>query len=90
MATATLPGTWLLVVPAGLAEGEVTTSIRQGFEKHGARVVPVAVAADTDTDGIAQALLGALDGESEVGVMSLLALDEEPWAGSRWSRRASR
>ncbi|WJD95170.1 type I polyketide synthase [Streptomyces antimycoticus] len=81
VATATLSGTWLLVVPAGLAEGEVTTSIRQGFEKHGARVVPVAVAADTDTDGLAQALLGALDGESEVGVMSLLALDEEPCAG---------
>nr|AUO16400.1 polyketide synthase [Streptomyces sp. IMB7-145] len=81
VATATLPGTWLLVVPAGLAEGEVTTSIRQGFEKHGSRVVPVAVTADTDTDGLAQALLGALDGESEVGVMSLLALDEEPCAG---------
>ncbi|EXU61656.1 polyketide synthase, partial [Streptomyces sp. PRh5] len=81
LATVSLPGTWLLVVPAGLADGDVTTSISQGFEKHGARVVPVAVAADADTDGLAQALLGALDGESEVGVMSLLALDEEPYAG---------
>ncbi|WP_344599101.1 SDR family NAD(P)-dependent oxidoreductase, partial [Streptomyces violaceusniger] len=81
LATVSLPGTWLLVVPAGLADGDVTTSISQGFEKHGARVVTVAVAADADTDGLAQALLGALDGESEAGVMSLLALDEEPYAG---------
>ncbi|WP_143677985.1 type I polyketide synthase, partial [Streptomyces rhizosphaericus] len=81
LATVSLPGTWLLVVPAGLADGDVTTSISQGFEKHGARVVPVAVAADADTDGLARALLGALDGESEFGVMSLLALDEEPYAG---------
>ncbi|WP_211831235.1 type I polyketide synthase [Streptomyces indonesiensis] len=81
LATVSLPGTWLLVVPTGLADGDVTTSISQGFEKHGARVVPVAVAADADTDGLARALLGALDGESEFGVMSLLALDEEPYAG---------
>ncbi|AGP52561.1 polyketide synthase [Streptomyces rapamycinicus NRRL 5491] len=78
LAAGSLSGTWLLVVPAGLADSGVTTSIRQGFEKYGARAVPVAVAADTDPDGLARALLGALDGESEVGVLSLLGLDEEP------------
>ncbi|MBO3679553.1 type I polyketide synthase [Streptomyces sp. NEAU-YJ-81] len=78
LATGSLSGTWLLVVPAGLADSDVTTSIRHGFEKYGARAVPVAVAADTDADGLARALLAALDGESEVGVLSLLGLDEEP------------
>ncbi|WP_413104902.1 type I polyketide synthase [Streptomyces sp. Inha503] len=79
-ATGSLSGTWLLVVPAGLADSDVTTSIRHGFEKYGARAVPVAVAADTDADGLARALLAALDGESEVGVLSLLGLAEEPLA----------
>ncbi|WP_425274400.1 type I polyketide synthase [Streptomyces zinciresistens] len=71
-------GTWLLVVPAGLADSDVTTSIGQGIGKHGARVVLVAVAADTDPDGLTRALLGALDGETGISVLSLLALDEEP------------
>ncbi|MFF5587888.1 type I polyketide synthase [Streptomyces hygroscopicus] len=75
-----LTGTWLLVVPAALADSDVTTSIRHGFEKHGARVVPVVVAADTDTEGLVKALLGALDGASEARVVSLLALAEEPLA----------
>ncbi|MBI0292987.1 SDR family NAD(P)-dependent oxidoreductase, partial [Streptomyces sp. PRKS01-29] len=78
MTSGSLSGTWLLVVPAGLADSDVTASVRHGFEKHGARVVPVAVAAATDTDGLSRALLGALDGESEIGVLSLLGLDEEP------------
>ncbi|MFH8808729.1 type I polyketide synthase [Streptomyces hygroscopicus] len=80
MATGSLSGTWLLVVPAGLADSDVTTSIRHGFEKYGARAVPVPVAADTDPDGLVRALLGALEGESEVGVLSLLGLAEEPLA----------
>ncbi|UUU25869.1 type I polyketide synthase [Streptomyces sp. DSM 40750] len=78
MTSGSLAGTWLVVVPAGLAESDVTTSIRHGLERHGARVVSVAVAAGTDADGLARALLGALDGESEIGVLSLLGLDEEP------------
>ncbi|MCI3934713.1 type I polyketide synthase [Streptomyces sp. AN091965] len=76
-----LSGAWLLVVPAGLADSELTETISQGLEKSGARVVPVAVDAGTDHDALARALLAAVDGESDVRVLSLLALDEEPMAG---------
>ncbi|MFT2019746.1 type I polyketide synthase, partial [Streptomyces sp. 796.1] len=80
VAAGTLSGTWLLVVPTGLADDELTETISQGLEKSGARVVPVAVDAGTDRDGLARALLAAVDGESDVRVLSLLALDEEPCA----------
>ncbi|MGW7693711.1 type I polyketide synthase [Streptomyces asiaticus] len=79
--TGSLSGTWLLAVPASLADSGLTGTIAQGLEKSGARVVPVAIDADTDRDGLAEALLGALGGESEASVLSLLALDEEPSAG---------
>ncbi|MEU3964826.1 type I polyketide synthase, partial [Streptomyces buecherae] len=81
VAAGTLSGTWLLVVPAGLADSEFTEKISQGLEKSGARVVPVAVDADADRDDLARALLAAVDGEADVRVLSLLALDEEPMAG---------
>ncbi|WP_447041065.1 type I polyketide synthase [Streptomyces sp. DSM 118878] len=76
-----LSGAWLLVVPAGHADSELTETISQGLEKAGARVVPVAVDAGADRDVLARALLAAVDGESDVRVLSLLALDEEPMAG---------
>ncbi|QKW53025.1 type I polyketide synthase [Streptomyces buecherae] len=76
----TLSGTWLLAVPAGLADSELTVTITQGLEKHGARVVPVPVDGDMDRDGLAESLLGALGGEPDASVLSLLALDEEPCA----------
>ncbi|WP_443728908.1 type I polyketide synthase [Streptomyces buecherae] len=79
-ATGTLSGAWLLVVPAGLADGELTVTITQGLEKHGARVVPVSVDGDTDRDGLAELLLAALGDEPDASVLSLLALDEEPCA----------
>ncbi|MGW5450270.1 type I polyketide synthase, partial [Streptomyces asiaticus] len=79
--TGSLWGTWLLAVPASLADTELTQTISQGLEKSGARVVPVAVDTDTDRDGLARTLLAAVDGESDVRVLSLLALDEEPYAG---------
>ncbi|WP_432046097.1 type I polyketide synthase [Streptomyces asiaticus] len=79
--TGSLSGTWLLAVPASLADSELTQTISQGLEKSGARVVPVAVDTDTDRDGLARRLLAAVDGESDVRVLSLLALDEEPSAG---------
>ncbi|QKW53024.1 type I polyketide synthase [Streptomyces buecherae] len=80
-AAGALSGAWLLVVPAGLAGSELTETISQGLEKSGARVVPVAVDAGADRDVLARALLAAVDGESDVRVLSLLALDEEPMAG---------
>ncbi|TMU96940.1 type I polyketide synthase [Streptomyces sp. DASNCL29] len=79
--TGSLSGTWLLAVPASLADSELTQTISQGLEKSGARVVPVAVDTDADRDGLARALLAAVDGEPDVRVLSLLALDEEPSAG---------
>ncbi|WEV24714.1 SDR family NAD(P)-dependent oxidoreductase [Streptomyces sp. 71268] len=78
---ATLSGTWLLAVPAGLADSEPTVAITQGLAKHGARVVPVPVEGDADRDGLAELLLGALGGEPDANVLSLLALDEEPMTG---------
>ncbi|MEU7276965.1 type I polyketide synthase, partial [Streptomyces asiaticus] len=79
--TGSLSGTWLLAVPASLADTELTQTISQGLEKSGARVVPVAVDTDADRDGLTRTLLAAVDGESDVRVLSLLALDEEPSAG---------
>ncbi len=79
-AAGTLSGAWLLVVPAGLADGELTVTITQGLEKHGARVVPVSVDGDMDRDGLAELLLAALGDEPDASVLSLLALDEEPCA----------
>ncbi|MFD8160671.1 type I polyketide synthase, partial [Streptomyces malaysiensis] len=81
VAAGSLSGTWLLVVPAGLADSPLTGTISQGLEKSGARVVPVAVDAGADRAGLARTLLAAVDGESDVRVLSLLALDEEPMAG---------
>ncbi|CDR03047.1 short-chain dehydrogenase/reductase SDR [Streptomyces iranensis] len=81
VAAGPLSGTWLLAVPASLADSETTRTISQALEKSGARVVPVAVDTDADRDGLARALLAAVDGESDVRVLSLLALDEEPYAG---------
>ncbi|QIB42102.1 type I polyketide synthase [Streptomyces aureoverticillatus] len=81
VAAGTLSGTWLLAVPAGLADSELTVTITQGLEKYGARVVPVAVDGDMDRDGLAEVLLGVLGDESDARVLSLLALDEEPMAG---------
>ncbi|MER7873521.1 type I polyketide synthase [Streptomyces solisilvae] len=80
-AAGSLSGAWLLVVPAGLADSPLTGTISQGLEKSGARVVPVAVDAGADRAGLARTLLTAVDGESDVRVLSLLALDEEPMAG---------
>ncbi|WP_448331393.1 type I polyketide synthase [Streptomyces sp. DSM 41534] len=81
VAAGSLSGTWLLVVPAGLADSPLTERISQGLEKSGARVVPVAVDAGADRAGLARTLLAAVDGESDVRVLSLLALDEEPMSG---------
>ncbi|MFI2029954.1 type I polyketide synthase [Streptomyces buecherae] len=79
-AAGTLSGTWLLVVPAGLADSELTVTITEGLEKHGARVVPMPVDGDVDREGLAELLRGALGGEPDASVLSLLALDEEPCA----------
>ncbi|MFD5631981.1 type I polyketide synthase, partial [Streptomyces sp. NPDC127072] len=67
-----LTGTWLVVIPSGLAAGTVA-AITEGLAGHGANVVPL----ETDGDERA-ALTGQLSAEPVDGVLSLLALDTRP------------
>ncbi|WP_055525764.1 type I polyketide synthase [Streptomyces graminilatus] len=82
-----LTGTWLLLVPhehtAGGLTGSLTGSLSNGLAAHGAQVTTLAVPSGTDRDGLA-ALLGIALAQADVppptGVLSLLALDESPYA----------
>ncbi|MEW2119925.1 type I polyketide synthase, partial [Streptomyces sp. NPDC005474] len=77
--TPALTGTWWVVVPAGAATDPAVTGALRALERYGARAVPVEVAAtDADRAGLA-ARLGALTAPTG-GVLSLLALAEEPYA----------
>ncbi|MFJ2444562.1 type I polyketide synthase, partial [Streptomyces sp. NPDC087658] len=77
---ATLTGTWWVVVPAAAADRPVVTGALRALERHGARVVPVEIAADADRAALA-GRLGALPApDATGGVLSLLALAEEPYA----------
>ncbi|WP_244172793.1 beta-ketoacyl reductase, partial [Streptomyces europaeiscabiei] len=84
-ARAATGGTWLLAVPAPLADDESVTETVAALEARGARAAVVIV----DADHLSRAGLGALltpAAESVgafTGVLSLLALDERPhpqWA----------
>src|ERR1039457_4296761 len=78
-----LRGTWLVVVPAGQA-GELAQGCVRALESRGAGVVLIETAAETGREVLAarisQVLAGAGDPQLS-GVLSLLALDEEPLAG---------
>ncbi|MFI0817945.1 type I polyketide synthase [Streptomyces sp. NPDC021098] len=78
--TARLSGTWLLVVPEGVAEGEWATGALRTLAERGADVRQIVV--DTATEGREQ-LTERLRAEAEAaapysGVLSLLALDGRP------------
>ncbi|EXU61557.1 polyketide synthase, partial [Streptomyces sp. PRh5] len=75
-----LSGTWLVVVPAARAEDELVAEVVSGLERHGAGVVSlVAGERDLDTEVLGERLRGAMaDAPALGGVLSLLALDEEP------------
>ncbi|MFF5590073.1 type I polyketide synthase [Streptomyces hygroscopicus] len=75
-----LSGTWLVVVPASRAEDELVAEVVAGLERHGAGVVPVVVdERDLDAEVLAGRLREATADVPELGgVLSLLALDEEP------------
>ncbi|MEU5274756.1 SDR family NAD(P)-dependent oxidoreductase, partial [Streptomyces hygroscopicus] len=75
-----LSGTWLVVVPASRAENELVAEVVAGLERHGAGVVPVVVdERDLDAEALAERLREATADAPELGgVLSLLALDEEP------------
>ncbi|MER6032199.1 type I polyketide synthase [Streptomyces sp. NPDC001851] len=68
-----LSGTWLVVVPAGLAEDAWTTGVVRSLETKGAQVRLLPVEPGVDRVGLAEVLRGVA---APVGVVSLLALDE--------------
>ncbi|BBC30134.1 Polyketide synthase [Streptomyces graminofaciens] len=77
--TPALTGTWWVVVPDGTATGPITSGVLRALERHGATAVPVEIgSADTDRAELA-ARLGASTAP-DGGVLSLLALAEEPYA----------
>ena len=70
-------GTWLVLVPAGLEDGEPVTATLAALDRHGVRTVPVVVdTADLDRAQLAELLGAALESEPVAGVLSLLALAE--------------
>ncbi|HEY7143342.1 MAG TPA: SDR family NAD(P)-dependent oxidoreductase, partial [Streptosporangiaceae bacterium] len=84
--TAAPSGTWLIVSPAGQPDGELGRACAQALTERGARVVAIEMTvAGQDrpvlADRIRQVLTGT-DLSDVTGVLSLLALDETPRAGS--------
>ncbi|MET9499746.1 SDR family NAD(P)-dependent oxidoreductase, partial [Streptomyces sp. NPDC006552] len=75
-----LGGDWLLVVPEGRDGDDLTARTRRVLEQSGAGVVPVVVPEQADRVVLAELLDAAvLDaGGGPAGVLSLLALDDEP------------
>ncbi|MEW2157958.1 type I polyketide synthase [Streptomyces sp. NPDC007189] len=81
----TLDGEWLLVVPEGEAAlAEFVVAVSDALTRHGARVTTLSVAAGTDRAGLTALLTGVLSADDRsaapAGVLSLLALDESPYA----------
>ncbi|MEU3985444.1 type I polyketide synthase [Streptomyces sp. NPDC026672] len=71
-----LTGTWLLVAPRGHEEGPEAAAARAALERAGATPVTLTVDRAADRDTLAAALADTVPGAA--GVLSLLALDEEP------------
>ncbi|MGP3947130.1 beta-ketoacyl reductase, partial [Streptomyces sp. 6N106] len=78
-----LSGSWLVVVPASRAEDELVAGVAAGLGRHGAGVVSLVVdERDLDAKVLAGRLREAVAELPELGgVLSLLALDEEPCPG---------
>ncbi|WP_455568430.1 type I polyketide synthase, partial [Streptomyces pratensis] len=79
-AAAELSGDWLVVVPAGHMDSALVARTVEALTAHGARVIPVELdAAAADRLSLAQLLDDACaQGTQPAGVLSLLALDEQP------------
>ncbi|WP_320068576.1 type I polyketide synthase [Micromonospora sp. RTGN7] len=72
-----LDGTWLVPVPAALAEDPIVVDVLGALGNVGAEVVPVEVDATTDPTALADLLRAALPADgAPVTVLSLLGLDE--------------
>ncbi|MDJ0460163.1 type I polyketide synthase [Streptomyces sp. H27-C3] len=75
---AELTGTWLLAVPEGAEEDRTVLDVAAALSRHGADVVRLAVHADEDRPELAGRLRQELAETAPAGVLSLLALTEEP------------
>ncbi|MGW1290358.1 SDR family NAD(P)-dependent oxidoreductase, partial [Streptomyces sp. NPDC002586] len=76
-----LSGPWLLVLPASRADDPWTDTLVEGLTAHGAHVVPLVVdCALTDRAALGEQLRKLPERDTVQGVLSLLALDEEPTA----------
>ncbi|WP_369369077.1 type I polyketide synthase [Streptomyces sp. CG4] len=76
-----LSGLWLLVLPASRADDPWTDTLVEGLTAHGAHVVPLVVdCALTDRAALGEQLRKLPERDTVQGVLSLLALDEEPTA----------
>ncbi|MEU1020434.1 type I polyketide synthase [Streptomyces sp. NPDC005898] len=74
--SAVLSGTWLLAVPAGVADDPWIEETARGLESRGAEVVRLMVEPAADRTRLAQSISEAAAGASVGGVLSLVALDE--------------
>ncbi|UTO67813.1 SDR family NAD(P)-dependent oxidoreductase [Streptomyces rapamycinicus NRRL 5491] len=74
-----LSGTWLLIIPAGQSDHPAVATVTQALTAHGA--TPLRHVLDTrtvDRDALADHLTRLATEGEPTGVLSLLALDEEP------------
>ncbi|MGO4463703.1 SDR family NAD(P)-dependent oxidoreductase, partial [Streptomyces sp. M-16] len=76
--TAELTGAWLLVVPAGAEDDRTVATVTAALSRHGAEPVRLVVGADEDRAALAGRLRPALADTAPAGVLSLLALAEDP------------
>ncbi|MEU1630995.1 type I polyketide synthase [Streptomyces sp. NPDC020096] len=72
-----LSGNWLTLIPAALTDDPWITTVTAELQRYGARIVSVPVQKTLT----AEQLRTAAAGEPFAGVLSLLALDEEPHPG---------
>ncbi|MFE2522401.1 type I polyketide synthase [Streptomyces mirabilis] len=74
----TLSGTWLLVVPTGATEDELTSSCAAVVTEAGAEILVVEVEETADQPRMAEGIRSFIPEAGLSGVVSLLALDETP------------
>ncbi|MBL1102777.1 type I polyketide synthase, partial [Streptomyces coffeae] len=74
-----LSGTWLLIIPAGHSDHPAVRTVAQALTTHGATPLPHAIEPDrADRDTLGHELGPSVSGTDIAGVVSLLALDQEP------------
>ncbi|MEU8878363.1 SDR family NAD(P)-dependent oxidoreductase, partial [Streptomyces javensis] len=75
----TLSGTWLLLVPSGLAEHPAVHATVQALDAHGAAHEVLSLdGADARCDALTRLLSHLPDSSTPEGILSLLALDQTP------------